>query len=69
VPPSSADGVGDENVSGEGSNQLITFDGKWALHRLKSFFYTHALNSEVKPKPAVKADTEEKVQETVKTEL
>lgn len=69
MPPSSTDGVGDENVSGEGSNPLITFDGKWALHRLQSFFYTHALKSEVKPNPAVKADTEEKVQETVKTEL
>ena len=69
VPPSSEDGVGNEDVSGEGRKQLVSFDGKWTLHRLQTFFHTHALKSEVKPKPAEKTKAEEKVQETIKTEL
>jgi len=53
---------------------LITFDGKWNLHRLRSFFTEHALKTEVKSKP--KSDEAKKVDEEmpqqkqqVKTEL
>jgi hypothetical protein len=29
--------------------ESITFDGKWSIHRLKTFFTDHALKEEVKP--------------------
>lgn len=51
----------------------VTFDGKWSIHRLKTFFSEHALKEEVKP---VKADekkeqdgSEQRKKEQVKTEL
>ena len=58
--------------------ELVTFDGKWNVHRLQTFFSEHALKEEVKPKqPADANDEEEKVlgskedtkKEKVKTEL
>lgn len=61
---------------GEVKQSLVTFDGKWNLHRLRSFFAEHALKTEVKPKP--KPDEEAKTKEEdlpskqkqkVKTEL
>ncbi len=58
---------------GEEKQSLVTFDGKWNLHRLRSFFTEHALNTEVKPKPksdeAKKADEVPQQKQTVKTEL
>jgi hypothetical protein len=69
MPPSNADVVEDENVSGDDSTHPVAFDGKWTIHRLQSFFNKHALKSEVKPKPAEDAKSEEKSQQTVKTEL
>ena len=38
------------NDGGEGKQNLVTFDGKWNLHRLRSFFTEHALKQGVKPK-------------------
>lgn len=46
---------------GEVKQSLVTFDGKWNLHRLRSFFAEHALKTEVKPKP--KPDEEAKTKE------
>lgn len=51
--------------------ESITFDGKWSIHRLKTFFTDHALKEGVK---AVKEETTEKEtdqppMEQVKTEL
>lgn len=69
VPPSGTDG--DE----EGMQQQeIIFDGKWSLHRLQSFFKEHALEHEVKPKPAEEKVKEEEEKEDekkkkMKTEL
>lgn len=52
---------------------LATFDGKWNLHRLGSFFTKHALKTEVtsKPKPDDSKEKEEVLQQKqeVKTEL
>jgi hypothetical protein len=57
--------------SGESGQYAVTFDGKWNLHRLTSFFSEHALESEVTPKPTtdekVTVDKKEKVA-TEKTE-
>ena len=57
---------------GEEKQSLVTFDGKWNLHRLRSFFAEHALKTEVKPKPkadeAKKEDVPQQKQK-VKTEL
>jgi hypothetical protein len=69
VPPKNADGVHDENDSVADSELSIAFDGKWTLHRLQTFFNTHALKSEVKPKPSEDTKSEDKAHETVKTEL
>ena len=79
VPPSSTD---EEGQSGEGTQQpdVVVFDGRWNLHRLQTFFSEHALATEVKPKPAEKAKTEDAEgkkeqttepvkKESVKTEL
>lgn len=70
VPPSS----GDEDNQ-QRSNEIL-FDGKWSLHRLKTFFKEHALEKEVQPLPKpteekekpVEEKTEEK-KEKAKTEL
>lgn len=51
---------------------LITFDEKWNLHRLQSFFTEHALKSEVQQKPKqdeMKAKKDVQKKPTVKTEL
>ena len=52
---------------------LITFDGKWNLHRIKNFFSEHALKSEVKPKTKTdeerKVKDDEEMKQKVKTEL
>mmetsp|Transcript_26143 Transcript_26143/g.44563 ORF Transcript_26143/g.44563 Transcript_26143/m.44563 type:complete len:235 (+) Transcript_26143:198-902(+) len=74
VPPSDE---GDEGEAGDNNQQqnVIVFDGKWSLHRLKSFFSEHALESEVKPKPKEEAKPKEEEQkkeekkEGVKSEL
>ena len=65
---------GDEEDNQQRSNEIV-FDGKWSLHRLKTFFKEHALEKEVQPsKPTeekekpVEEKTEEK-KEKVKTEL
>jgi hypothetical protein len=47
---------------------LVTFDGKWNLHRLGSFFTKHALDTEVKSKPKPDEELLQKKKE-VKTEL
>ena len=58
---------------GEEKHSLVTFDGKWNLHRLRSFFTEHALKTEVKSQP--KPDETKKKEEVppekqkVKTEL
>lgn len=56
-------------VSPEGD--IVTFDGKWSIHRLKTFFSDHALKEEVKPTSteAKSANEEEKEKQKVKTEL
>jgi len=70
VPPSS----GDEGEDQQRSNEIV-FDGKWSLHRLKTFFKEHALEKEVQPpKPTEEKEkpVEEKTErkkEKVKTEL
>ncbi|KAL7501617.1 hypothetical protein ACHAWT_010633 [Skeletonema menzelii] len=60
------------HTDGEEKQNLVTFDGKWNLHRLRSFFAEHALKTEVKPKPkpdeAKKEDVPQQKQK-VKTEL
>ncbi len=76
VPPTSSDG---EDATGDSNKQpeVATFDGKWNLHRLSSFFSEHALKSEVTPKQPTtekeskdgkETDAAEKA-EKVKTEL
>ena len=57
--------------SGESGQYAVTFDGKWNLHRLTSFFSEHALESEVTPKPITddKASVDKKKKDaTEKTE-
>lgn len=55
------------------SKGLITFDGKWNLHRIQSFFSEHALKSEVKPKTKTgeerKVKDDEERKQKIKTEL
>ena len=70
VPPSS----GDEDNQ-QRSNEIV-FDGKWSLHRLKTFFKEHALDKEVQPPPKPTEEKEKPVEEKtgekkekVKTEL
>ena len=76
VPPALPDAK-DESGSNK-QPEVVTFDGKWNLHRLSSFFSEHALKSEVTPKPTNidekdSADKKEKnaaeTSEKVKTEL
>lgn len=67
VPPTSEnnnaeEGDDDQSESGDGNgnqSDLAVFDGKWNLHRLQGFFFEHALESEVKPKPTEKKAGEE----------
>lgn len=66
VPPTK----GDSEVvldDGEEIANVVTFDGRWNLHRLSSFFSEHALKSEVTPESKEK-DASTKT-EKVKTEL
>jgi hypothetical protein len=55
------------------SKGLITFDGKWNLNRIQSFFSEHALKSEVKPKTKTgeerKVKDDEERKQKIKTEL
>ena len=64
VPNTTSDGE-------EEKQSLVTFDGKWNLHRLRSFFAEHALKTEVKPKQLEMKEKEEELQQKqkVKTEL
>ena len=64
VPNTTSDGE-------EEKQSLVTFDGKWNLHRLRSFFAEHALKTEVKPKQLEMKEKEEELQQRqkVKTEL
>ena len=64
VPNTTSDGE-------EEKQSLVTFDGKWNLHRLRSFFAEHALKTEVKPKKLEMKEKEEELQQKqkVKTEL
>jgi hypothetical protein len=51
---------------------VVTFDGKWSIHKLKSFFSQHALKEEVSPVKAEEKKDQEREQATeekVKTEL
>lgn len=73
VVPASIPGGGEQDESEQ--PDAAVFDGKWSVHRLKSFFSEHALKTEVTPKPAEKPTVEDKDQaqsekkEKVKTEL
>lgn len=56
---------------GDGKD-VVTFDGKWSIHKLKSFFSQHALKEEVSPVKAEEKKDQEREQATkekVKTEL
>jgi len=70
VPPT------EEGSDADDSHNAISYDGKYSLHRLQTFFSEHALDSEVKPKSPTSGEegkkdepnVEEKKQK-VKTEL
>jgi len=68
VPPSES-GVDGEPREGSSSPPEVVYDGRWNLHRLKSFFSEHALKSEVKPaKLTEKAKTDGEKKDTEQTE-
>lgn len=76
VPPSTTAKTEDDVSEGRDNKQLITFDGKWNLHRLQNFFIEYALKSEVKAKLEASSKMEEKMkneavmkENVVKTEL
>lgn len=51
--------------------ESVTFDGKWSIHRLKTFFSDNALKEEAKPVKEEKKEkeTEQPQEEKVKSEL
>ena len=49
-------------------SKIVTFDGKWSIHRLKTFFSEHALKEGVKPHAKNDNEAEQK-KHKVKTEL
>ena len=60
VPPT------EEGSDVDDSQNAISYDGKFSLHRLQTFFSEHALESEVKPKsPSASGEEDKKDEPTV----